>query len=193
MIPCLAEGKVIIRWEQTRWVQRYKGNTQKTGLDLWGNFRVNLRTLLWLIWWLNKQEWSERASHLLWFTRRYFSELYRERQRASISTTLAYNLAHGSCHRLRAGQWTKCHRERPSMEAPSNRSDETEMNHDHVPSCSFQQGSAHDLFPSMCDFSRGTTFKDHKSCKCHQSLTRAICPESSLCGQVHSSSHTEPW
>lgn len=52
-----------------------------------------------------------------------------------------------------------------------------------VHSCSFLKGSAHDLFPSSCDFSGGgTTFKDHKSCKCHQSLTKAICPESSFCG-----------
>ncbi len=72
------------------------------------------------------------------FTRKHLSELHRERQSASISTTLDYILAHGSCHRLRAGQRRKCHREQPSMEAPSSRSDETEMNHDDVHSCSFR-------------------------------------------------------
>lgn len=96
-----------------------------------------------------------------------------------ISITLAYILAHGPCHWLRAGRWTKCHRVPASTAAASSRSDETEMNHNDVHSCSFQRGSAHDLFPSSCDFSGGTTFKDHKSCKCHQSLTKAICPESS--------------
>lgn len=119
---------------------------------------------------------------------KHTSQLCRERQSASIFTTRVYILAHGSCHWLRTGQWRKCHREWPSMEASSSRGDETETNHNHVHSCSFQQRSAHDLLPSLCDFSRGTTFKDHKSCKCHQSLTKAICPESSLCDQVHSSS-----
>lgn len=65
----------------------------------------------------NKQELYKRAFFYgLWFTRRHFRELYRERQSASISTTLDYILAHGSCQWLRAGQWTKCHRENGSAQ-----------------------------------------------------------------------------
>lgn len=113
----------------------------------WGNFRVNLSQHLVK---MDGKTWVFMAYGWLEDTRMGC----REKDRVPPSSTLVYILAHGCCQRLRAGHWAECHDERPSMEAPSSRSDETEMNHDHFHSCCFQQGSAHD-FSLPCMTSAG--------------------------------------
>lgn len=107
----------------------------------WGNFRVNLSQHLVK---MDGKMWVFMAYSWLEDTRMGC----REKDRVPPSSTLVYILAHGCCQWLRAGHWAECHEERPSMEAPSSRSDETEMNHDHFHSCCFQQGPAHD-FPFL--------------------------------------------